>query len=237
MKLIGMMIGRNEAARYLQASLSWNTNFFDEFVYIDDRSTDASPKIAAAFADKVIMHGADAPEFDDHEGQFRSYCYQAMIDVVEPTEDDWILSLDADEFLLGDPRSLARMALGVGSDSVRFPVPEVWHLHDPIETRADGFWAKNENPRMWRFREEWEYRNTKLGCGSGPTYAATGMFQMVKLAWILHYGYATHEDRVYRAERYKDDRIHNTKHIASILTTPDLQEWYGEYPQVWRGLM
>ena len=74
MRLIGVVIGRNEASRYLQASLAWNASFFDEFVYIDDRSTDGSAKIALSHVDRVILLGDKAPEFDEHEGRFRAHC-------------------------------------------------------------------------------------------------------------------------------------------------------------------
>ena len=58
----------------------------------------------------------------------------------------------------------------------------------------------------------------------------------MKVAWILHFGYAVQEDREYRYQRYGNDRNHNRKHIESILKTPSLEDWSGEVPEFWRGV-
>lgn len=243
MRIIGSVIAHNEADRYLQASLAWNRHVFDELVVFDDRSTDNTAKIAGAYADKLLILGAKAPKFATHEGRFRSHCYKKLIEMTEPTEEDWILSLDADEFIVGSLHQDARDALEhliwaateQKIDAVKIRVPEVWSLDMPLRIRRDGYWDANFNPRLWRFKEDWEWKNSKLGCGSGPKYVWDGGLEKLQLASILHFGYAEPEDREFRYKRYAGDKNHNKKHIESILSTPDLVEFRGEVPKFWKG--
>lgn len=243
--IIGMMVARNEASRYLQASLLWNVKLFDKFIFIDDRSTDSTAKVAASCGvDKIVVLGDSAPKFDDHEGEFRAECYRAMEEAFDPTENDWVFSLDADEFFVGSNGFFGRdsidsmidSALEASADAMRIRIPEVWDMDGP-RIRMDGFWHSNYNPRIWRYRKEWEFKDKKLASGSGPGYVWAGIYPNVPVGFILHYGYADPVDRELRYERYKNDRNHSPQHIKSIMSgTPDLDIWRGETPEVWRGV-
>jgi hypothetical protein len=59
-----------------------------------------------------------------------------------------------------------------------------------------------------------------------PTDWATRAVQCDEDLAIMHFGYARHEDRIAKHARYSTTRGHNPRHIASILTTPQLVRWY-----------
>lgn len=237
------MVTRNESGRYLQACLEWNSQWWDTFFVYDDRSTDDTFEIALSYADAAGQRHEDNPSFMDHEGQFRNNAWKMFKEAIEPSEDDWVFAIDADEFLAPsakeltahkEVRTLVQAAEDVGRSSVLIPIPEVWDVTGmPLKIRTDNSWKGNKGPRLFKFSPEGGFNTRKkMACGTHPDYAASNPMNVLHMVTLLHFGYALPEDRERKYERYLGRTGHGKKHIESIRSrNPTLEEWKGVTPK------
>lgn len=246
-RVIGFMVTRNEADRYLASALKNLVDLVDVMFVYDDNSDDGTPDLARDLGADVVVHPA-GPSFLEHEGRFRNLSLGAMWTVEHPVEGDWILGIDADEALAPHDPAMLRSAVAHGIHAFRrggratglsLPIREVWGFSgngQPL-IRQDGYWAQNRHHRLWawpRHPEMPQYRDAALGVGATPLHAATRGFGVTGLE-ILHYGYAHPDDRAERVARYTGRPGHNPKHIESILSRPVLTEHAGIVPLMLRG--
>lgn len=93
-KITAMMIVRNEANRYLQPCLKSLMDYVDEIIILDDASTDTTPDICQSVPIVKFYERQDALFLID-EAQLRQQLWFITVD----NKPEWILALDADEFL------------------------------------------------------------------------------------------------------------------------------------------
>lgn len=233
------MCVRNEAHRYLQSSLAWNAGFWDELFVFDDQSDDNTPHLASRFG-HVVVRSDQEPSFLEHEAKFRAAGWAHFEKVMLPSEDDWIIALDADEFLMATSQrglhELADQALMNGRSSAAIHVPEAWEDGDAVQVRMDGFWNENWNPRFCSWKPNSQFNDRPMGCGSTPSYAWENPWRTIPNIEILHVGYMDRDERWERYQRYlAHPEGHNPNHINSIIETPMLATWSGATPAIWRG--
>ena len=226
------MTVKDEADRYLQSCLEWNSQFVSDIFVYDDCSDDATLEIARQFTSHAYS-GAREITFAEHEGNFKRWALSKFKSMCSPLNGEWVLCLDADEFLVpnGDITDLKLADV----ESWSFPIVEVWET-DPVERqRVDGFWAKQQQERMFRFHLDRQFERKAMGVGATPkmpveTHVADG--------WAVHhYGYAHPDDRVIKFERYNGRSGHSQRHIDSILQTPKLEDVSNPLgDRVWRGV-
>lgn len=243
MRILGVMPVRNEAERWLDASLSWQKNFLDDIFVYDDRSTDRTLRIALKHTPHVRIRSEEEPSFMDHEGKFRQNCWNHMEEELQPEDGDWILAFDADEFAIGGfdhsirdrLEMLAESAEATQKNCCMIDIPEIWNHTDKLYARVDGFW-KNKSPRFVKWLPNGTFRNKKMGCGSTPEQNNKPLTTIHAVS-VLHFGYSLEKDRMERYERYTSMRNHghNPKHINSILEKPTLIERHGPAPKIWLG--
>lgn len=243
-RIFGHMVTRNEYDRYLRDSLAWLQSFTDDVHVHDDISTDStwgylrnSTKVA------LSQRPPDESSFGEDESLFRGLAWQAMEMALEPTEDDWILCIDADEFLVGDrPDTDLRSALleqirylaDIDANSLTFEVAEVFDLPErdgqirPM-VRVDGYWSEIAACRLVRWRPDGTFTKRREGGGSVPTEWVEPHVVSLELR-IMHLGYALAADRRAKYARYRASRGHNPHHVQSITTRPDLAIWNGQIP-------
>lgn len=198
---------KNEADRYLRESLGSLMHWADHTVVFDDASTDDSVQIAESLGAEVYVRSDGDPSFLEHEGEFRQAAWESMGD----RTGDWIISLDADEFLTGDVRALC------SGRTKSFKVTEIFDvINDKPMRRTDGYWDQITAARLCEWTPQSQFVNRKMGCGSLPE-AAMARIEHVDFPEITHFGYAREEDRIAKHQRYVGDRGHNPKHVASIL--------------------
>ena len=229
--IVGSMVVKNEADRYLQASLTRLKEVCDQVFVFDDNSTDGSVEIAEQLGCAVFTNPGYAPTFLEDESSFRQSAWNIMGGEFLLDGDDWVISVDADEYFVGDADEL--IEYNSYYDSLRLHIQEVWSL-DPLMIRTDGFWNQNRNLRIAMYSGNLKFNDKKMGCGSIPEgYAFPNSRSILK---IFHFGYAEEADRQARYSRYKSlpDHGHNPKHIDSIITQPTLAEIHGV--DFWRGV-
>lgn len=251
-RIFAQMVARNEADRYLDAVLTW----LDDKVGVnrihvyDDRSEDATVDVALWHGCAVTVRPEGAASFLEHEGRFRADAWAALEEKLRPHIGDWILAIDADEFLVGDgciPEQLEAVIAEAnrrGALSVLLPVPEVFavveqngELRVP-QVRIDGLWGTIAGTRLFAYQPGGEFNMKAMGCGSEPTYVvSSGISRSHNGLALMHYGYADPADVPKKYERYSSlAHGHADKHVASIPAPPSLCPWDGLAPSVWRGV-
>lgn len=242
MKLVLNMVIKNEMDRYLQACIMHHWPLVDSIFIMDDRSDDIDPALLKKWGvEHIAVRGKNQPSFIQNEAAFRQAGWERMAEVCELESGDWVLGLDADEFLVGaEPLPLAVAACGQNYDSISFSIPEMYSI-DPPQERTDGYWASITGLRMTRYRPgdqsfPWE----GMGCGVFPAYASKGRVWSELLEHfgrILHYGYANVTDRNEKFARYsRESNNHAGSHIKSILEAPTTTKWTSATAEVWRGV-
>lgn len=99
MKIVSFTMVNNES-EIIESFIRYNYNFVDEMIIIDNGCTDSTIKIIR----KLILEGFKIIVFDESLEAYNQYrldnkYLNKIIDEIKP---DWILPLDADEFLTGE---------------------------------------------------------------------------------------------------------------------------------------
>ena len=217
-----LVVGPGEAGRYLPSVLDRTARWVDEiFVALDPTAGEQEFDVAREFTN----HTAWMPEpWVDHEGRFRQNAWDAMSVTLQPTHQDMILLLDADELVV-DPEPLRDVVRHNAGSRIGFTFHEMWSL---THYRTDGFWKPYPAWIMIPWKPDGQIRDRALACGREPTYAVNVPKVGLPISSILHYGYALKEDRESKYERYMSldgGQYHNLNHIQSIIATPQLAEW------------
>jgi glycosyltransferase involved in cell wall biosynthesis len=230
MRIITLICARNEADRYLAECLEWNSRQCDELMLFDDCSTDDTFNIAYEAGAIVVERHASEPSFAEGEGAFRMAAWRSMEQVLLPETGDWIICLDADEFLIGDLQDFLSERR---ETALKIHVQECFGEIDGVpQIRKDGFWGDIWGARIGRYRPGLQYAPISLGGGSLPQ-ELSGEAVPVVGASILHYGYRRAEDRQRKYDSYTAHAgRHSTRHIESIITKPSLEPWSGPVPVV-----
>lgn len=240
--IVGLSVVKDETNRYWQACLEWHSKIVDKWFVLDDHSTDRTRELAEEYGCEV-RQATDKVGFFKNESKLREQAWLFMSEMTNP--DDWVLVIDADEFLVdinSNEHKLLRSITQACDDgdamSVSMRKFEMWSLVQPWY-RTDGYWGNLVVNRLAkRGRYSGLYDNRKMGCSSLPFWHEESPRMnatQLSVGW-LHYGYADEQDRVERHHRYSREGGHNPKHIASILTTPQLESWTTTSPSVWRGI-
>lgn len=236
-RILGHLVTHNELDRYLPAAIDWLEAIVDgPIVAYDDQSSDGTYEYLKNRGVLAFRRPNSTPSFAEDESAFRGAAWRYLEGCVSPRRSDWILCVDADEFLVvSDPAASVRealtdtvqRALDQHIEAVAMPVLEVFDYSTGIaQYRVDGFWGEIEACRLVRWRPEGVFAPRIEGGGSVPTAWIDWRYRDDDLA-LMHLGYATEADRRARYERYRAGQGHNLRHIESILQTPVLKPWHG----------
>lgn len=241
-RIVGHMVVRNELQRYLPDTLGWlQKEITPEVVVYDDQSDDGTFEFLEASSVTAIARRPDnVPSFAENESGFRRAAWEFLESAVRPKIGDWILVIDADEFLVLDHRGqlLDRIettidaCLASGYRAVNFTVREVFGI-DGISPmiRKDQYWDRIRACRLVRWGPDAQFLPVPEGGGSVPNNWQNWRFYAEDLS-LLHYGYAREQDRQAKFDRYRTSPFggHNPTHIASILRPGKLVPWTGQRP-------
>jgi glycosyltransferase involved in cell wall biosynthesis len=221
--LVGMMIVKDEADRYLVPVLQALARVCDEIRVYDDGSVDGSAEIAAA-VDRVHVKRADTSSFFMHEGAAR----QKALEWANEASPTFVLAVDADELI--ENGHLIREA--VEEERSRgmvwtLDMQEIWKADARgIQVREDGGWRSHGVPILYRrvgafpHRADWRIPNRKLASGRVPLAVGRNHRKEETGAQILHLGWTCKADRAARHARYVEHdkgRFHRGSHLDSIM--------------------
>lgn len=235
----GLTVMGNEAHRYLWDFVHNVLDAVDVLFVYDDGSTDGGDEFVRSYTNIVYQRRPrQVPSFLEHEGRFRQASWEAFERYIAPTSNDWVLSIDTDEVLVG-PSSCRPCDLkpvldrAEHSGVVLLDRPEVW-MHDkngwPL-LRKDGFWGGIRCTRLFRYQPHGSVKDVPMACGSEPTYVSRRPNVPGHPLQLLHYGYCDDEgDRMEKYNRYMTYPGHDPGHVASILRKPTLVPWDGLIP-------
>jgi len=222
-RIIVATIVRNEADRYLPSALEAWGEFADRIVAIDNGSTDDTTELLHETGARIIRPPDDAPMWGN-EAPFRKALYELAIGYA--TDDDVIFFLDADMVPLRDPSDLFLANVDVFS----FNLYDVWqYSENQCYYRFDPpFWIADKVWRPWAVRAGYArtlHYDAERGihCGHLPsTVLDTDQVIYAPTPFgLLHYGYATEEDRERAFTRYEGARdelsADEWRHVDTIL--------------------
>lgn len=247
MKLVASVILRNELDRYLVPFLAHLLPFVDEVRVLDDGSTDDwadalyEPHAEADFPyvplDRIHVLRSEESGFWQHEGNAR----QALLDWTLEADPDWVLAIDADEFVSDGP-ALRALAEESHASVLTLNMQEVWAADvECLCIREDGGWREHPVPILWRVPgptvldadrrkpfpiRQWRIPDRQLAPGREPQAVrdfSRGGRHGAPSVDILHFGWACEADRQARYQRYIEHdggRFHNSAHLQSIMAPP-----------------
>ena len=241
MKIIGHMVVRNELHRYLTASYAALRDQVDSLVVFDDWSDDGTYEWLREHGATVVRRAQTTSSLLQDESHFRERAWRHMESLGRPQRDDWIVLLDADEFLVtGDGASLRDILKQIRDHdkAVHVRIDEIFRV-DPdgqLQVRTDRLWGQTRGCRVVRWRPGGHFARRKQGGGSIPRgwdwpHVTTDQLR------ILHLGYARPEDRQDKHQRYTEHPGHNPAHVHSILEPPTLRPYHGDVPVALLELM
>ena len=229
--IYGMVVGRNEADRYLQTILTQMMQVLDQCFFFDDNSDDDTADIAQDLGCLVARHQPGTVRFMEDEGMFRETAWRVFGEVMKPTMEDWVLVFDCDQVLFayeGSTQSALRTVVATaGSNSVMVKIHEVFGFdHDGIPlVRMDSLWDTVIGPRLFRYQGDGSWRYGRFGVPGEPSYVHAGPLTYQNQVYVLHYGYAEVADQLIKYNRYKGEPGHDPGHIESIIGPKICQRW------------
>lgn len=234
-KLTAMLIVRNEADRYLNRCLASLAELADEIVILDDASEDATPEICHSFP-QVILHRKHESLFLHDEAALRRELWELVL----ATAPEWILAVDADEFL--EDRAKRELPYLLRQDyfpAIGFRLYDCWSGEDYF--RVDGLWnpwLRGFSPYIVKYQPGLspKWPPLKYHCGRFPL-AYRQLPQLESDLRMKHLGWLSPKDirRKYERARALDpDCIYFSRdHYESILYPAEkilLQRWLEQNP-------
>lgn len=226
MKLVASMIVRNELGRYLPLAVKHLRTFCDEIRVLDDNSDDGTFEWLddeEQFLNGVRVLRNVGPAFFEYESKARQY----LLEWTMEAEPDYVLSIDADEFI-DNPNRVKRVITEMQKPVYTLDMIEVWNATPRgIQIRVDGHWGPRKCPILWRAPEKldgyWYIPDRKLACGREPLAVRRAGFEPCG-ANILHFGWTNKAARQARYDRYAEHdqgKFHKDAHLQSIMWGDD----------------
>lgn len=200
-KIIGGMLVRNEADRYLQEVLGQFIQICDELVIIDDCSDDDTVSICGQYATIPVIETC-TQLWESNEFIQRQRLWESCSNLCE--SQDWIFILDADEIFVYDEIKKIRQVLQNCAKLKDIFGMRLYDMWDTYNYREDLYW--NAHTRLWPFAvrfyksRDYMWNDNHLHCGRFPKNSF-GMPYISEFK-IKHMGWATEEDRIKKYERY-----------------------------------
>ena len=222
--LVASLIVKNELGRYLEPCVEHLQTFCDDITAVDDGSTDGTYEYLQSAGCVVTQLPASDGFFDGHEGRRRQFLLEWT---VEQTRPEWLLAIDADEFI--SDGAVLRAFCSRPRQVANLNMKEVWKAGAELSVRVDGGWRPHPCPIMYRpparLTGRWRIADRALACGREPQIIRSMMGRSRPSGVdILHFGWANQAARKARYDRYvtaDGGRYHRNSHLDSIMW-PDL---------------
>ena len=144
--IVGGLLVRNEADRYLARVLEHNAPFYDKLVVVDDASTDNTRDICRLFDAEITRLDESTGFWGRDEAPARGLLWEKAVEAAGPG--GWILIFDADMELLADPEEIRHLCRTNILTAWAWPLYDVWDNENTV--RVDGLWGLSaQTPRVW----------------------------------------------------------------------------------------
>ena len=226
-KLTLMLLMKNESEHYLREMLDSASKYCDNFVILDDNSTDNSFEIAKSYKNSIVK-SVSTESFIQNESKPR---YELFLETMK-TNPEYILALDADEILDKNGEENIHKLIDNNKlyDWFSFEFHHFWW--DTKHVRLDGYWNPPKGPRLFKVDKNVNYnwRNTVLHCGSIPQEVLykNGTYSGFR---IKHYGYAKSPAEIkakqdfYLSKDTEGKLCYMSHYLSMTDENPTLVEW------------
>jgi len=198
MKLVAMMLVRNEEHRYLREVLYDLLQFVDEIVILDDNSTDGTFAICNSFK-KIFAQTLGISLWKQNEKLARETLYKMTIE----RHPDFILGIDADEIFEDRFKQEIRKMMKQSFDWYSFNWYNFWTPDSYSRVSKSSIRPLR---RLFRYSSN-KYPSFPLGphhCGSVPEWVRWNENGLETNIRVKHLGFIRKEDRLERIKINKD---------------------------------
>lgn len=229
-KLTAMMVVRNEADRYLRRCLESLLTFTDNIVILDDASEDNTPEICLRYP-RVRLYRQSQSMFLTDEAELRRKLWHYTLE----NKPEWILSIDADEFLEESfVKEVPYLLRQNTFKAVGFRLFDCWGNESYF--RVDGLWnpwLRGFSTYLIQYQPQLEsaWPPLKFHCGRLPL-AYRRLAHYESAVRIKHLGWANPADITAKYEQavHQDpaNKYMGRDHYQSILWPPEkikIEKW------------
>ena len=199
-KITVSMIVHNESNRYLEKVLNAAKEYADNFVIIDDASTDNTIEICEKIL-KNVKHKIVKNSISLFSQEYKLRTLQWKETIAE--KPDWIMFLDADEeFETIFSKKVKYLIENKDVDAYCFRLYDMW---DETHYRSDSLWnPETYRPFLIRYQPKYKYKFRKMNhhCGRMPANVLN-LNYAESIYRVKHYGWMNPKDREAKYERYK----------------------------------
>lgn len=200
-KITVSMVVHNEEKRYLKECLEHLKLYVDNFVIIDDASTDNTVSLI-----KEVLKNCDLKLIQNKTSMFKNEVNLRKLQWKETisTNPGWILFLDADEIfedkIINDIKYLIQ---DKNIDAYCFRLYDFWK---DGYYRDDKYWCAHNSyrPFLIRYQPKFNYKfiNAKQHCGRMPKNVLNLKYINSDIR-LKHFGWLNDEDKKNKYQRYK----------------------------------
>lgn len=218
MSLVASLIVRNELGRFLEPCVRHLQAFCDEIRVLDDCSDDGTYEWLSEQQGVHVKMTPKRPRMFEHEGQAR----QRLLDWTLKAKPDWILAIDADEFVSDGQTLRAAVERPNPHGVFNVTLSEVWKASESgLAIRVDGGWKPHRCPILFAAKPGLRISQRQLACGREPiSVRHAARHAPDSGVGVLHVGWVNELRRPDRYQRYvaaDNGRFHASQHLRSIM--------------------
>lgn len=199
-KIIGGLLVKNEADRWLNEFLARYSTLCDEIIILDDGSSDQTPVICSKFGTVYLSRES---YWETREWMQRETLFNLCLE--KSNHNNWIIILDADE-IINNPYKLRKYLKSLSTEYTGFGLA-LYDMWNEDHYRSDEHWTAHK--RIWQMAtrkkdKNYTWNKTSLHCGRLPIQTSNDTISYNNDFYIKHMGWSTEKDRINKYNRYME---------------------------------